>query len=48
MSPIPPRWSEESAALVPGARVEVVEKAGHFPWLERPGSIAAAVGEILS
>ena len=42
-SPIPPKWSEASAALVPGARVEIVEDCGHFPWLEQPGSIARAI-----
>ena len=41
-SPIPPRRSEESANLIDGARVEVVPGAGHFPWLEQPGSVAAA------
>jgi pimeloyl-ACP methyl ester carboxylesterase len=46
-SPIPPGRSEESAHLIDGARVEVVPGAGHFPWLERPGSVAAAVREFL-
>lgn len=41
--PIPPKWGELSAALVPGARVEIVDECGHFPWLEQPGSIARAV-----
>ncbi len=47
-SPIPPARSAESAALIPGARVKVVEGAGHFPWLEQPGSVRAAVGKLLS
>jgi pimeloyl-ACP methyl ester carboxylesterase len=46
-SPIPPRRSEESANLIDGARVEVVPGAGHFPWLERPGSVGTAVREFL-
>jgi proline iminopeptidase len=46
-SPIPPGRSEESAHLIDGARVEVLPGAGHFPWLERPGSVAAAVRELL-
>jgi pimeloyl-ACP methyl ester carboxylesterase len=46
-SPIPPGRSEESAHLIGGARVEVLPGAGHFPWLERPGSVAAAVREFL-
>jgi pimeloyl-ACP methyl ester carboxylesterase len=46
-SPISPARSEESASLIAGARVEVVPGAGHFPWLERPGSVATAVQELL-
>ena len=42
-SPIPWRRSAESAELVPGAHLEVVEGCGHFPWLERPASIRAAL-----
>jgi len=46
-SPIPPGRSEESAHLIEGARLEVLPGAGHFPWLERPGSVAAAVREFI-
>ena len=46
-SPIPPARSEESARLIDGARVEVLPGAGHFPWLEHPGSVAAPVRELL-
>jgi pimeloyl-ACP methyl ester carboxylesterase len=46
-SPIPPERSEESAHLIDGARLEVLSGAGHFPWLERPGSVAAAVREFI-
>ena len=45
--PIPPKWGELSAALVPDARVEIVEDCGHFPWLEQPGAIARAVAQLL-
>jgi pimeloyl-ACP methyl ester carboxylesterase len=45
-SPIPPVWSEKSAALVPGAHIEVVEDCGHFPWLEQPGSIRRALAAL--
>ncbi len=41
--PIPPKWGELSAALIPGARVEVVGDCGHFPWLEQPGAITRAI-----
>ena len=46
-SPISPARSDESASLIPGARVEIVSGAGHFPWLERPGSVATPVRELL-
>jgi proline iminopeptidase len=42
-SPIPWRRSEESARLAPNAALEVVDDCGHFPWLEAPGSVRAAV-----
>ena len=42
-SPIPVERSRESAALVPGARLEVLENCGHMPWMEHPGSVARAV-----
>ncbi len=45
--PIPPKWGELSAALVPGARVEIVEACGHFPWLEQPGALRRAVADLL-
>jgi len=38
-SPIPARHGVASADLIPGARVQIEEDCGHFPWLERPGSI---------
>ena len=40
--PLPPRTSIETAALIPGARVELIEDCGHFPWLERPGELLRA------
>jgi len=33
-SPMPVRTTTGSAALIPHARVEVLEGCGHFPWLE--------------
>jgi pimeloyl-ACP methyl ester carboxylesterase len=32
-----------TARAVPGAWLEVVDGAGHFPWFERPGSVRAAL-----
>ena len=41
--PLPPSASIETAALIPGARVQIVEECGHFPWLEQKGVVRAAV-----
>ena len=35
--------SEEIAALVPGARLEVVERCGHMSAMERPAEVTAAL-----
>jgi proline iminopeptidase len=45
--PLPASGSIESAALIKGARVQLVEEAGHFPWIERPGVVRAAVEAFL-
>ena len=42
-SPLDPSHSRDSAALLANATVVVVEGAGHFPWLERPGSVAGGI-----
>jgi pimeloyl-ACP methyl ester carboxylesterase len=42
-SPIPWQRCEETVALIPGARLELVDESGHFPWLDRPGSVEAAL-----
>jgi pimeloyl-ACP methyl ester carboxylesterase len=39
LDPIPASEIERSAALVPGARLHLLEGVGHFPWLEKPGSV---------
>jgi proline iminopeptidase len=46
-SPIPPSESEKSASLIEGADLEVIPDAGHFAWLERPGSLAGPVRAIV-
>jgi len=47
LSPMP---VEEAAAAtaraIPGAWLEVVDGAGHFPWFERPGCIRAALDRL--
>jgi proline iminopeptidase len=45
--PMPLSATVDTAALIRGARVEVVEEAGHFPWLERPGEIRRIVSDFL-
>jgi pimeloyl-ACP methyl ester carboxylesterase len=42
-SPIPVRHGEASAELIPGARCQIEEDCGHFPWIERPGSVREAL-----
>jgi pimeloyl-ACP methyl ester carboxylesterase len=44
-SPIPARHGVASASLIPGARYRI-EDCGHFPWLERPGSVRKALEDI--
>ncbi|MDX6593098.1 MAG: hypothetical protein QOJ13_2294 [Gaiellales bacterium] len=44
--PLPSAESTETAALIPGATVEIVA-SGHFPWMERPGCLRAAVERLL-
>jgi pimeloyl-ACP methyl ester carboxylesterase len=46
-SPMPLRASTDTAALIPHARVEIVEGAGHFIWLEQPGAVRDAVRAIV-
>ena len=41
--PMPLASTTDTAALIPGARVEIVEQAGHFPWLERRGHFRTIV-----
>ena len=37
----------ETPALIPGALVETIPGAGHFPWAERPAAFRAAVERLL-
>ena len=45
--PLPSRASVDTAALIRGARVEIIAEAGHFPWLERRGTVRAAVERMI-
>ena len=35
----PPELAREMAALIPGARLEIVARAGHLPCIERPDAL---------
>lgn len=50
MDPVTPVSAAEevAAALSPGrARVEVLHRAGHFPWLDRPDRLRAVLADFL-
>ena len=46
--PTPPALSEELAGLIPGARYETIERAGHLTNLEQPGTFNCLVGDFLN
>ena len=37
--PMPLAATTDTAALIPGGRVEIVEEAGHYPWLEQRDTV---------
>jgi len=45
-SPIPVRHGMASAGLIPDAQYQIEKDCGHFPWLERPGSVRKALDRI--
>lgn len=48
-SPIPPDLAGgATAARIPGALLETVPAAGHFPWFEAPGCVRAALDRLVS
>jgi proline iminopeptidase len=47
-SPMPVSASTETArAIGPAATVQVIGGAGHFPWIERPGTIRVALDRLV-
>jgi len=48
LDPLPVRASIDTAALIPGARVETIPRCGHLPWLERPGELRRIVETFLA
>lgn len=45
-SPMPVSQGEQTAALIPNAEVRVIPEAGHLPWHEKPGCVAAALADV--
>lgn len=43
----PPDLVRETAALIPGARFEIIPRAGHLPCVENPAAYAALLGSFL-
>ena len=41
--PLPADASRDTVALVDGAELELIRDSGHFPWLEQPEQMAAAL-----
>ena len=46
-SPLPVSCGVDSAELMPEASVRLIEDAGHFPWIEKPGVVRSALDELL-
>ena len=47
-SPMPHELAAAAtAAAIPGAWLDVVDDAGHFPWFERPGCARAALRRLV-
>ena len=44
----PPADSEEMAEAIPGARLVRIAGAGHLSPMERPGAVAAALGDFFA
>ena len=47
-SPMPITASTDAAALIPGAWVDIVPGAGHFPWYDVPGSVRRALQRLVA
>ena len=45
---VPPVYAEEFARRIAGARVEIVDQAGHAPHLEQPEAVARLIRDFLS
>ena len=43
----PPKYAQHLAQQIPGARLELIEDAGHMAPAEQPAAVALAIGELL-
>ena len=41
--PRPPSAIDDLVAAIPNAEVSIIDRAGHLPWLERPGAIVSTL-----
>ncbi len=46
--PLPLHATEQTAALIPGAQVRIVDRAGHYPWIERANEVRSIVEGFLT
>lgn len=44
---IAPAYAQEFAGKIPGAKIEMIDKAGHLPQLEQPDAVTKAVRAFL-
>jgi pimeloyl-ACP methyl ester carboxylesterase len=45
---VTPDYGRRYAALIPGARFEIIDAAGHHPELEQPAAFVSLVAEFLA
>jgi proline iminopeptidase len=46
--PLPLHATEQTAALIPDAQVRIVDRAGHFPWIERANEVRSIIEGFLT
>ena len=45
---VPPAYAQEFASRISGARIEMIDEAGHLPTAEHPARVASVIEEFLS
>jgi proline iminopeptidase len=46
--PRPAEPARQLASLISGARFEILPRAGHLPWIERPDAVRGRLHELLA